>query len=183
MGDLVADARQREVPDDEDWGPQWQSPDGETPKSNAKLKLHHGLKPAPKKRQRPWDKPEAEEKAEEAEKGEEAEEKAEDVLTVNDPYAELSLFGETVAKETAENVLAGMRSLQSASKGGSSSSGEPMIKVSKKKLGDVVESINTAAAAAAQAEKLSIAAAQAFRTEEVKLGSMKRVLSKLTVTN
>ena len=58
-----------------------------------------------------------------------------------------------------------------------------MIKVSKKKLGDVVEAINTAAAAAAHAEMLSIAAAQAFQTEEVKLGSMKRVLAKLTDTN
>ena len=102
---------------------------------------------------------------------------------MNDPYAELSLFGETVAKETAENVLADMQSLQSAIKGGSSSSGEPMIKVSKKKLGDVVKSINSAAAAAAHAEKLSYSAAQAFQTEEVKLGSMKRVLAKLIDTN
>ena len=101
---------------------------------------------------------------------------------MSDPYAGLSKFGETVAKETAENVLAGMRSLQSASKGGSSSSGEPMIKLSKKKLGDVVEAINTAAVAAAHAENLSIAAAQAFKTEEVKLHKMKKVLANLTDT-
>ena len=103
--------------------------------------------------------------------------------TVDDPYAPSSFFAEQIAKSTARGVVAGMRAFQEASQGGSSSSGEPMIKISKTKMVEVVGAINTAAAAAAHAENLSIAAAQAFKKEEVKIHKMKKMLADLTGTN
>ena len=119
----------------------------------------------------------------EAEAGEaddaEAADKGDD-RTVEDPYADSAMFAEHVAKATAVGVVAGIRALQSASEGGSSSSGVPMIKVSKTKMAEVVEAVNSAAVSAAHASKLSIAAAQAFKQEEVRLHKMKKMLAELT---
>jgi len=94
---------------------------------------------------------------------------------VEDPYAESAEFAGHIAKATAIGVVHGMRALKDASEGGGSSGGEPMDKL-KKDLVHVVKTVEAAAAAAAHAQKLSIAAAQAFRKEEVQLQTWKKKL-------
>ena len=168
---------------DEDWGSQWPG----SPKKNKSAAPKKALLPTAKKRARPVV------PADEVEAGEpvaaEEEVADDDYISadecdfqyVEDPYAESSEFAAEVAKATAVGVVHAMGALQGANEGGASpSGGEEMIKLSRTEMAEVVAAIEAARASAAHAAKLSVAAAHAFRKEEVRLDAMKKKIEQLT---
>ena len=169
---------------DEDWGSQWPG----SPKKNKSAAPKKALLPTAKKRARP---PVG--SADEVEAGEQvaAENEVadddyisadeEEFQQMEDPYSATSEFAAVVAKSTAVGVVHAMGALQNANEtGASSSGGEEMIKLSRTEMAEVAAAIEAARASAAHAAKLSVAAAHAFRKEEVRLGAMKNKIEQLT---
>ena len=159
---------------DEDWGSQWPgSP--EKPKASAKKML---MPTAKKKAKTPGVEVEESEPI-----GDEGEEILDDDYCDcdEDLYAESSEFTEAVTKAAAVGADYAMGTLQGADESGATSSGgDEMIKISRKEMAEVAAAIEAARASAAHAAKLSVAAAHAFRKEEVRLGAMKKKIEQLT---